>query len=147
MTNPSPDIEGYDNAQALLRAEFGQDVPFFTPTPTVWPGGVPTDEQGRPLDPEVRPLASGFASGVVRCNVASRPVQRTLEVPATHGPVGIKDRSRVVLIAGHADYVKAGVEGATECEVFGDRYKVEGAIDDQVGPGPVQRKLIFVEKL
>jgi hypothetical protein len=144
---PSPDLEGYKNAQARLRAQFGQDVPFFTPTPTTWPGGIPTDEAGVPLDPEVQPLASGFASGVLRCNVVSKPILRTLEVPATDAPMGLKDRSKLVLLAGYDEFVAAGVSGATFVEVYGAKYKIEAMLNDQVGNGPTQRKLIFLEKM
>lgn len=144
---PSPDLEGYKDAQARLRANFGQAVPFFIPTPTVWPPGVPTDENGVPLDPEVAPLASGFVTASGRCNVTSRPIVRTLEMPTTASPIGLKDRSRLVLIADHDEFVANGLDAAVMAEVFERRYKIEAIESDQVGPGKIQRKLVFVEKM
>lgn len=140
-----PDIGGYADAQALLRAKFGRDVPFFTPTPTTWPEGVPTDLSGRPLDPTVAPLASGFASGSVNCNVAAKTATGDLGAPVTDGPLGAVDRRSLVLIMDEADF--AAVAGATQAEVFGSRYKVVDDQPDQVGGGDVQRHLVFVEKM
>lgn len=140
-----PDIAGYAEAQALLRAKFGRPVPFFIPTPTVWPGGIPVDAQGTPIDPTVAPLASGFASATVNCNVAAKPAHGQFVAPATDGPLGLVDHRSLVLIMDFADY--AAVAEATEAEVFGRRYKVETAQPDQVGGTDPQRYLVFVEKM
>ena len=139
------DIEGYAEAQELLRAKFGREVPFFTQTPTVWPEGVPKDAQGVPLDPSVAPLASGFASGSVNCNVATKTATGDLVAPVIDGPIGTVDHRSLVLIMDFADY--ASVEDATEAEVFGSRYRVEDAQPDQVGGADPQRYLVFVEKM
>jgi hypothetical protein len=140
-----PDIAGYAEAQALLRAKFGREVPFFTPTPTTWPPGVPTDAQGTPLDPTVAPLASGFASGTVNCNVAAKTATGDLAAPVIDGPIGLVDQRSLVLIMDFADF--AGVEDATQAELFSKRYKVVDAQPDQVGGVDPQRYLVFVEKM
>jgi hypothetical protein len=145
MTDPEPDIAGYAEAQALLRAKFGRPVPFFTPTPTTWPEGHPTDSQGRPLDPTVLPLASGFASGVVNCNVAAKTATGDLSAPIEDGPLGAIDHRSLILIMDEPDF--AAIAAATECEVFGSRYKVADDQPDQVGGADPQRHLIFVEKM
>lgn len=140
-----PTIAGYAAAQALLRAKTGRQVPFFTPEATVWPEGVPTDSQGRPLDPTVAPLASGFASGSILCNVAHRPVTGSLDAPVIDSPIGLMDDSSLVLITGPEEHET--VKDATECEVFGKRYKIMDDKPDQIGGEEVQRVLIFVEKM
>lgn len=140
-----PTIAGYAAAQARLRAKTGRQVPFFTPTETVWPEDVPTDSEGRPLDPTVVPLASGFASGAILCNVAQRPVAGSLDAPVVDSPVGIMDDSSLVLITGPEEW--AEVKDATECEVFEHRYKIMDEKPDQIGGEKVQRILIFVEKM
>lgn len=143
----SPDLEGYENAQALLRASLGQDVPFFIPTATVWPEGVPTDAQGIPIDPSVAPLASGFASAVVRCSVANRPGRGNMTPPKEDEPIGIGSSSHLLLVMSKTEFDNNAIEDATEAEVFGKPYKIEVVQSDQVGGGAVQRMLIFVEKM
>lgn len=140
-----PTIAGYAAAQALLRAKTGRQVPFFTPLATVWPEGVPSDSEGAPLDPQVAPLASGFASGAVLCSVAHRPVAGSLDAPVIDSPIGLMDDSSLVLITGPEEFEE--VKDATECEVFDSRYKIMDVKSDQIGGDVVQRKLIFVEKM
>ena len=142
----APNLEGYAEAQANLRARLGRDVPFFIPTPTEWPSGVPVDAQGVPIDPSVAPLASGFASATVRCSVASRPVAGALTAPSEGTPLGIRDHSSLLLVMSKTEYDENGIAGATEAELFARRYKIEAREPDQVGPGDPQRMLIFVEK-
>lgn len=138
-------IAGYAAAQARLRAKFGRDVPFFTPTPTVWPEDAPKDLQGRPLDPMVEPLASGFASAAVNCNVAAKTATGDFSAPIEDGPLGVVDHRSLVLIMDEADFPT--IEAATEAEVFDARYKVVDAQPDQLGGDEVQRHLVFVEKM
>lgn len=146
MADQSPDLEGYVDAQERLRAKLGRDVPFFTPTPTVWPSNVPLDAEGVPLDPSVQPLSSGFASASVRCSVASHPVGGGLAAPASDTPIGIKDFSNLVLSMSKSDYDTYAIAQAVEAELFDRRYKIEAREPDQIGPGEAQRVLIFVEK-
>ena len=142
----SADLEGYKTAQALLRAEMGQDVPFFIPTPTVWPPGVPRDAQGTPLDPSVAPLASGFASAMVRCSVANRPARGAMTAPKEDTAIGIGPSSHLLLVMSKDEYDDNGIDDATWAQVYGVPYKIEVTQPDQVGGGDVQRMLIFVEK-
>jgi hypothetical protein len=140
-----PDIAGFAEAQATLRAKFGRPVPFFTPIPTVWPTDVPADAQGVPLDPTVAPLASGYSTVVASASIASRPVQGNLAPAAEDGPIGIVDARDLLLIMEPADFEQ--VEGATECEIFRARYKITDTKPDQLGGEDVQRYLIFTEKM
>lgn len=140
-----PDIAGYEAAQANLRAKMGREVPFFTPTPTVWPEDIPVDAEGRPLDPTVAPLASGFASAAVNCNVAVRSTHGLqYEAPQLDGPIGKVGYRSVMLIMDAGDFPT--VKDATECEVFGRRYKIEADRPDQVGGANIQRWLVFAEE-
>lgn len=149
MAEPTPDLAGYERAQVNLRARLGQDVPFFIPTATVWPPGVPVDDDGVPIDPSVHPLASGFASASVRCSVANRPIrgQGMLIPQTTDTAIGIESHSMLLLVMGKDQFDENGIDNATECEVFKERYKIEDAQPDQVGPGEVQRMQLFVERM
>jgi hypothetical protein len=146
---PTPDLEGYEEAQANLRAQLGQVVPFFIPTATVWPPGVPLDAAGEPIDPSIPPLASGYASAAVTCSVANRPIRgQGMLIPQTEDvAIGIASHSMLLLIMSKAEFDDNGIDAATQCEVFGKRYKIEAVQPDQVGPGPVQRMQIFVERM
>jgi hypothetical protein len=145
---PTPDLEGYVGAQERLRAQFGQEVPFFTPTTTVWPSGVPVDASGVPIDPSVAPLASGFASAAVTCSVTNRPVRATRLTPPTEDEaIGIMSHSMLLLVMSKKEFDTNAIEDATECEVYEKRYKIESASPDQIGPGEVQRMQIFVERM
>lgn len=149
MAESTPDLEGYVAAQANLRAKLGQVVPFFTPTTTVWPPGVPLGDSGEPIDPAVAPLASGFASAAVTCSVANRPIRgQGMLIPQTEDvAIGIASHSMLLLVMSKDDFDDNGIEAAIQCEVFGKRYKIEAAQPDQLGPGEVQRMQIFVERM
>lgn len=142
--------EGYVDAQVRLRAKFGKDCTFFSPTPTTWPPGTPLNLNGDPLDPSVTPLASGVASASVRCSVVSRPILRTLEAPPMiNAPVGLKDHANLVVIMSRQEFEDNELENATTVEIFDQLYKIVAAINDNTAGGdePYQRKLLFVEKL
>lgn len=137
-------ITGYADAQARLRAKTGRELCFYTPVAETWPPGTPLDAHGKPIDPSVEPEQSGFEGKPILCNVASRPVRGAIGSGATDSPVGLIGSSSLVLITDPELY--ATVEDATECVVFGHRYKIEDAKPDQLGGDKVQRMLIFVEK-
>lgn len=143
-----PDLAGFAAAMAEKREKFGQDVPFFTPTQTVWPSGIATNLEGTPLDPSVQPLASGFGSAVVRVDVVNRPIAggaRGIKPHSEQEAIGFGETTDLVLLMGIDDYSEA-IEDATDCEVYGSLYSIRDRIPDQMGPGPVQRMIIFVEK-
>jgi hypothetical protein len=145
----SPDLAGYTEAQAHLRAKFGQVVPFFIPTETVWPD-VPLDEEGMPIDPSVFPLASGFASASATCSVINRPIAggaRGVKPTTQDTAIGIKARHELVLVTGKDEFEAQNLDAAAELEVYGLRYTIRDTLPDQIGPGATQRMLIFVEKI
>lgn len=144
-----PDLAGFAAAMALKREKFGQDVPFFTPTQTVWPSGIATNLEGVPLDPTVAPLASGFGSAVVRVEVVNRPIAggaRGIKPHAEQEAIGFGETTDLVLLMGIDDYDDNSIEDATDCEVYEGLFTIRDKIPDQMGPGPVQRMIIFAEK-
>lgn len=142
-----PDIDGYKAAQVELRAKTGRIVPFFTPTETIWPEGTQLGANGEPLDPATVPLASGFASAGVVCSVASRPARGAMQPAVDDVQLGLHPTNHILLACGKDLYDEADLDDATQAQVFGLRYKIESAIPDQVGPGDVQRMLIFLERM
>lgn len=149
-----PDLEGFRGAQAKLRAEFGEDIPFFAPTGTTYPPGTPLDpESGEPYDPTILPTASGFASASVRCNVVSRPLglsRRGIDTDAQITAIGNLEEGQVVLITGYEDYhddsLAIDLDDATECIVHGERYVLGMRDEDQLGDGDPARVLIWADQ-
>jgi hypothetical protein len=143
-----PDLTGFVEAQEDKRRAFGDDISFFFKT-TAWPTGVPTDEEGVPLDPTVRPLLSEESMVRATAEVAHRPVAggaRGMKAPSETQPIGNLEQSTLVLILSDAEWTEKELETAFECEVYGRRYVIRDAVPDQMGPGAVQRRLVFVEK-
>ena len=146
----SPDLEGFREAQATLRSQFGEDVPFFTPTETTYDPSVPLDpETGTPYDPTIAPTASGFASAVVRASVVYRPMglsRRGIEDDVQTTAVGNLEEGQIVLIVDPDDY-EAELTEATECEVHEERYLL-GQVDfDRLGEGPYHRVIMYAEQM
>ncbi len=143
-----PDFEGYREAQARLRAAAGQEVLFCTPVAAVWPEGTQLGANGEPLDPATEPESGGgFTGQTVTCSVANRPARGAMEPPADDVPIGIEPTSHLLLACGKGEYDDAELDNATQANVMGVRYKIMSALPDQVGPGDVQRMLIFVERM
>jgi hypothetical protein len=138
MALPVPDLEGFRDAQALLREHFGQDVPFFTPVEQTWDPSVPLDpETDRPYDPTAVPVASGFASAMVHANVVTRPLglsRRGVETDIRSTAFGDIEEGTVVLIVGWEDFDPALLE-ATEFQVNEERYTITQHEYDRMGPG------------
>lgn len=145
----SPDLEGFRQASATMRAKLGEDIPFFTPTTTTWDPSVPIDpETGEPYDPTIAPTASGWASAVVRASIVYRPLgmsRRGVEQDIRATAVGRLESGDIVLIVDPDEY-EAELTEATEAEVHGERYEL-GQVDyDQMGDGPPHRVLIYGEQ-
>lgn len=142
-----PDLEGFRDAQVLLREKFGEDVPFFTPTPTTYPPGTPVDpETGLPYDPTILPEASGFASAVVRASVVFRPI-RGLSDDTRTTPIGNIEEGEVVVMVGPEDFEEEELDEATEMEVHGERYRIKQTETDQLGDGKPHRVVVHGEQL
>lgn len=138
-----PDLPGMKDAQATLRQYTGEDVIFYTPTGEEWPPGTVLDpESGKPFDPLIDPIASGFSSAAVRCNLAFRPVQG-LNDQVAETPVGDIELGQIVAILDIDD--KVTIVDATEFEAKGDRWKIKQMKDDGIGSN--YRTLIWGERL
>lgn len=142
-----PDWSGFENAQIRLRAAFGNDVEFFMPTPTTYASGVALDpETGRPYDPTIRPIASGWASGIVHGDIVDRPMglsQGGVEDQRRAGtPLGSMPTKQKVVIIGSADVGIASA--ATRARYLDEEFEVVDFREDKLGP--VVRFLAFLEQ-
>lgn len=138
MALPEADLEGFREAQATLREQFGQAVPFFIPQAETYDSSVPLDpETGKPYDPTIAPTASGVASAVVNANVVNRPMglsKRGVEDDIRQTAVGAFEEGVVVLIVGQEDFDEDLLD-ATEFEVNNERYEITQHEEDRMGPG------------
>lgn len=142
-----PNWAGFEDAQIRLRAAFGNDVEFFAPTGTTYASGVALDpETGRPYDPTIKPIASGWASAVVHGDIVDRPMglsqggvadQRLAGTPLGSMPVKQK-----VVIIGSADVGLASA--ATRARYLDEDFAVTDFREDKLGP--VVRFLAFLEQ-
>lgn len=139
-----PDLGGMRDAQVRLRKYTGEDVIFYTPTGDQWPEGVALDPQTeRPFDPLIQPVASGFASASVHCNLAFKPVGGNLNDDVAETPIGNLELGQIVAIM--SDEEGLTIADATEFDVKGDHYKITQRTDDGIGSN--YRHLVFGERM
>lgn len=90
ISDPTPDLAGFADAQQFLIDQFGRDIRFFQRADVIYDPSIPAsafDDEGIPLDP----LASGSSNedttieisglkqrGIARCNVVFKPLQTSL---------------------------------------------------------------------
>lgn len=147
-----PDLEGFRDAQAKLRADFGEDIPFFVPSATTWPIGTPIDpESNVPYDPTILPTASGFASASVRSSVVFRPLglsRRGVADDVKQTEVGRFEAGELALIVGYDDFVANGLDEATEAIVHDERYVINTFDYDRLGEDPdgYHRVIIYLDQ-
>lgn len=139
---PDPDIAGFAAAQQRLRDKLGLDIRFYIPVSEEYDPSVPLDPQtGKPYDPRIQPLASGFASATVRCTVVRTVVGRSPDTLTDETAIGAMNTEDVALIMAAEDWPL--VSEATEFELFGIRYSIE---DDRLdGIGGAQRRVVIGE--
>lgn len=129
--SPEPDLAGYREAQIRMIAKTGTTVEFFLPSAVVWPEDAILDpETGKPYDPAVLPLSSGFASASAKCGVAVRPGRRE---EATVTAIGVFEDGEGALLVPLADYEAEGLDDATECLLFSERYDIGSRDQDGIG--------------
>lgn len=140
---PSPDFTGFEGAQVRLRAAFGRTVEFFAPEPTIYPPGTRLDpETGRPFDPTIRPLSSGFTMTTASANVVDRPFALGLDGQREATALGfLTDADKVLILASGDVALASGAERAT---YMGEEFKVSDFVHDSLGP--VERYLIFLRR-
>lgn len=131
MSEPTPDLAGFAQAQDRLRKHFGEVCWFIREASVTFPPSTPIDPQTkRPYDPLIKPSASAQASGAVKCNVAFRPtVGADAETQMT--PIGWAEETDILLIAPSA--AASAASGAQEVLVRDERYKVVAMKPDGIG--------------
>lgn len=143
---PTPDFAGFEDAQVRLRAGFGRTVEFFAPTPTTYPAGTRLDpETGRPFDPAIRPLSSGFTQATASGNIVNRPIgpgKRGLGGGREATALGLLTDADKVVILGSGD--TGAASGATLATIDGEEFKVEDVARDTLGQ--VERTLVFLRR-
>lgn len=140
----SPNFEGFADAQARLRENFGHDLSFFIPALATWPAGVELDpETGEPYDPTIEPETGGdFAAVTVKAAVVSRPMglsRRGIDDSTKRTAIGWMEEGGIVLIVDADDW--SLIEDATEVEYADERYTIRQTDHDYLGP--VDRYLLY----
>jgi hypothetical protein len=122
-----PDIAGWADAQDRLRQKLGTVVVFLIP-PTLTPEDYPADtsfdpETGLPFDPTIEHTSGEEPERVeVVAAVIHRPIDTDVRDAAADTPIGLVPSSNAALLISLADRPRA--EGATEVEVWGERYRI-----------------------
>lgn len=135
MGSPSPNFDGFKDAQRRLRQEFGQDLTWITPIDPVWPEGTQINpETGEPYDPTVEPTSSGETRTIVRTSVVTRPIhgRGAIKDEVSKKAIGWMKDEGIVLIVDTEDYHL--VRDATEVEYAGDTYTIREDHHDYLGP-------------
>jgi hypothetical protein len=138
---PSPDLEGFRQAQVTLREKFGRDCIFLTALSVAWPDVPLNTETGRPFDPTIEPASGGgFASATIRALVIDNPI--TQDDAIVRLPPGWFEEGHMVLSIDADD----DPGRATLVETFGQTWAIRDTDIDGLGDTP-HRKLIHVEKV
>jgi hypothetical protein len=137
---PSPDLEGFRQAQIRLREKFGRDCIFLTPIEREWPLGVPLNtETGRPFDPTIEPSdGGGFASASMRALVIDSPP----EGETTRTPAGWFEEGHMVLSLDIED----DPSPATHVSTFDQLWEIRDIDVDGLGDEP-HRRLVHLKKV
>ncbi len=140
---PSPNIQGFIEAQNTLRQEFGVDVVFDIPVAPVYAPTVPIDpETGLPYDPTVVPTSGGGTTQVTILGLLVRQALPTNEQDeVTWSQSGVRRTDMAVLSIDPVD--RPTIEGATSFTVQGIPYSVTDMTPD--GIVDIDRWLVFGE--
>lgn len=137
-----PDLDGFREASVKLRAELGRDVPFFTPTPTIWPEGTPLDPQtGTPYDPVIQPVASGYASASVRAIVVL-PGANLRADDVIAAAIGEIEEGKAAIVVGRESWDDNNLEDATLVGIYDETWAIVQSDLDGIGPDPADRVII-----
>jgi hypothetical protein len=139
----TPDYAGYKEAQERLRNQLGEAVVLLAPLVATYPPGTVIDpESGEPLDPLVKPTASGEASALVKGRVAYTPVRRGGVPQAGATPIGWMSEANIVVILSSG--AASAAKGAAAMVVREERYAIRDAQVD--GIAGIDRYLLFGQK-
>lgn len=135
-----PDLAAFRDAQDRLRDSFGSIIPMLGAVQVTFPPGTRLDPQtGRPYDPTVQGQEVQ-ASGLVKANVAYRPMAGD---PSTPGAIGWVDTAEVMLsLASAAASAASGAQGFL---LRGEHYAVVANGFDGIADAP-DRYLVWGRK-
>lgn len=143
---PTPDLEGFTDAQATLREKFGRDVTFLTYQGPSYASGVALDPQTQqPYDPTILPTASAVASASVRALKIYTPVFGGTDVVPS--PIGILEEGQAVLSIYPDHFNNANLNDAHEVEFLNERYKIESVDYDAIANEPAHRVLVKIRQV
>lgn len=142
MAAPTPNLDDFQAAQERLMDQQGTPIVLLWPLPTVWPAGTAVDpESGKPRDPWVQPVASGWGSAACSGAVAYRVAYRRFEERAD--AAARRQQQPGTIIIRDSDYQAFG-SAATRAIVNGEPVEIEKWVPD--GPGRVMRWLAPIEE-
>lgn len=124
-------MAGFYEAQASLVERMGQQVVLLFEQETVWPDGTKLDpESGKPLNPWVAPISSGFTEWTGSGAVGRRVAQKSqLQSDVQFEPIGVLESGPAQIIIPVRDYPVASGE-AKRAIVQGREWKVEDTESD-----------------
>ncbi len=136
----TPNWDRFEAARERFREDFGHEVLFHTPLAATYPPGTALNSNGRPLDPTVDPVASGWddASGLVNVVVGSVTDKDEAAFTAV-GYLGEKDAAAIV-----PESLYQQVKDATFFTHATTKYRVTQR--DKRVYGPTARWLIYGEQ-
>lgn len=138
-----PDLTGFAAAQQRLREKLGRIVTFYSPAPLVWPGDLPAGaldpETGRPFDPTIKPLASGWVTASALANTVYAPLQTVRRDAEQADQLGVRSRLNKDLILDIGDAWTASA--ATMYELDGEFWQIVDTRRD--GVGSAQRLIVY----
>lgn len=133
MTELSPNLIGFAEAQQRLRDKLGFDIRFYAPIAGSYPPGTRLNpETGKPFDPTIKPTGSGWASASVKCSVVSRPMGPHGVDQTETTALGIMDSKTVGVIMGSGAFTGVVAE-ATEFDYLDRRFKIRDDQADELG--------------
>lgn len=142
-----PDLDGFRDASVRLRGAMGRPLWYMTPTPTTWPEGTALDPQtGRPYDPTVVPLASGFSSASAQTLVVL-PGATDRVAKEVEAAIGRIEEGGAALVVGAEDWKNLSLEDATGVRIYDDTWELADARFDSVGgDGDADRVIVHARQ-
>lgn len=142
MTDQSPNLDGFIDAQRRLRDKLGRDVTFFTPVAPTYDAALSSaafdPETGFPFDPTIEPTSQPYASAVVRGSRVFKPLA-LIRGESNADELGTQSRLNQQIIVDIDDF--DSVKDAEFYEFDGERWHIVDTITD--GIGSEQRVMVF----
>lgn len=141
-----PDLDGFREASDRFRQQVGRSLVYLTPVTETWPEGTAIDpENGRPFDPTIQPLASGFASAAVNTLVV-KPGATSRVAEVVEAAIGRIETGEAVLIVARDDWENHSLDRATQVAISDEEWMLLQSDFDGVGGELDDRVLIHVRQ-